>query len=140
MTVQQAIDRANQFKAGNTAPDSLKIEWLTEVDQLIYNDVILTHMHDIRGRWWEMVDGRERFKPAPVYTEDNTDEELIAHSPYDVLYTYWLMAKIDMYNNEQEDFNNDYMQYETALQRYKNNYHRNHRSVPTPRVRAGVYR
>jgi hypothetical protein len=47
MTAQQAIERANGFKQGNTATGEQKLEWLTEIDGMVYEEVILEHIHPL---------------------------------------------------------------------------------------------
>lgn len=133
------------MKAGNAVPDSVKLEWLTELEQNIYNDVILTHMHILplegeTSRWWTTENGAWVFNPAPIYTEDNSGDELIAESPYDVIYMYWLMAKIDLYQGEYGDYNSDYSLFDNAYGRYKRRYHRTHRAVPNPSIKVGLFK
>lgn len=133
------------MKAGNAVPDNVKLTWLTELDQNIYDDVILTHMHPLplegeTSRWWSIVDGRWTFAPAPHYDEDNSGDELIAESPDDVIYIYWLMAKIDLYSQELTDYNTDLLLFENAYGIYKRRYHRTHMTMPEPQVCVGVFR
>jgi hypothetical protein len=142
MTAQQAIERANEMKAGNAVSDELKLEWLTELDQNIYNDCVLTHLHDyFRSNWWYQNDeGKVVFRPAPEYTQDNVGDELIAKAPYDILYVYWLMAKIDLASEEEHRYNVDNNLFETALSKFKNKYHRDHTPVPNMGIKVGVFR
>lgn len=145
MTAQQAIERANSFKQGNTASDEQKLEWLTELDGMVYDECVLTHLHPLpvhgrTSRWWTVEDGKWVFAPAPVYTTENVNDELIAEKPYNEFYVYWLMAKIDLHSQDLNRYNNDYAQFETAYQQFKNRYHRTHRSVPLPNVKVGEFR
>lgn len=148
MTAQQAIERANEMKAGNVVPDSVKLQWLTELDKTIYNDVILTHLHhlpineDDKSFWWSYDAEAEKwvFKPSPEYTESNVYDILIAEAPHDIIYVYWLMAKIDLYSQELNKYNTDITLFDEAYQQYKNRYHRTHRTVPLPEISVGVFR
>ena len=143
-----AIERANEMKQGNVVPDNLKMLWLTELDHIIYDEVIKTHLHKIPLRegdyseWWYWDDEEKKwkFRDAPEYTERNTDEEMIAEPPEDMIYVYWLMAKIDLYSQELNKYNNDYAIFENSYQRFKNKYHRNHHTVPLPHIKVGVFR
>lgn len=110
MTVQTAIERANDMRAGNSAPDEMKIRWLSELDGIIYNDVILTHEVEANG--------------FSEYTD--TTQELIAKAPYDVLYVYWLMAQIDLKASELNKYNNSLALFNVALRDYKAWFNRNH--------------
>ena len=125
MTVQTAIERANDMRAGNTAPDETKIRWLTEIDHRIYNDVILTHHSDA-----EPFD-TDRYR-------NNTSAKLIAEAPYDSLYVYWLMAQIDLMASELTKYNNSLALFKEALKDYKAYYNRNHMPIAKPQIRLAI--
>lgn len=124
MTIQQAIERVNEMRAGNSSSDEIKIIWLSELDGMIYNDVILKHK------------GNEGVV-KPVYTAENTLAELIAEPPYDVLYVYYLMAQIDLAASEINKYNASVQLYNSALTNYKNHYRRNHLTVDSVPIRVG---
>lgn len=124
MTVQQAIERANEMRMGNSSTDEMKIRWLSELDGMIYNDVIRKHK------------GNES-KIMPEYSTDNTNAELIVEAPYDVLYVYYLMAQIDLAASEINKYNASVQLYNSALSNYKNYYRRNHRPLDNPPVTVG---
>lgn len=141
MTAQQAIERANQMKAGNAVPDELKLEWLTELDGYIYNDCVKTHFHPFESRWWTQDENNKWvFKPAPVYTADNATDELIAKAPDEIIYTYWLMAKIDLFSQELGKYNQDLALFDEAYNTFKKRYHREHKPMPTHRIKVGLFR
>ena len=98
------------MRAGNSAPDEMKIRWLSELDGIIYNDVILTHEVEANG--------------FSEYTD--TTQELIAKAPYDVLYVYWLMAQIDLKASELNKYNNSLALFNVALRDYKAWFNRNY--------------
>lgn len=141
MTVQQAIERANKMKAGNAVPDEMKIEWLNELEATIYDELILTHLHKLNGRWWRMEQGKWAFQKAPVYVPgEDDDTELIAERPYDEIYVYWLMAKIDLFSQELNKYDNDFALFDNQYQRYKRFYNKYHKTVPMPEIKVGVFR
>jgi hypothetical protein len=111
MTVQSAIERADEMRAGNSAPEEMKIRWLSELDGVIYNDVILTHEVEA--------------EPYMGYKDDVT-KKLIAEEPYDVLYVYWLMAQIDLKASELNKYNNSLALFKDALKDYKAWFNRTH--------------
>lgn len=123
MTVQDAIERANEMRAGNTATDEMKIRWLSEIDGVIYNDVILTHHTDA--------------EPYEGY-KDDTGKTLFAVAPYDVLYTYWLMAKIDLAASELNKYNNSLSLFKEALKDYKAWYNCTHIPVAKKQIRLCI--
>jgi hypothetical protein len=143
VTVQQAIEKANDYRAGNAVPDEIKLAWLNDIEHQIYDDVIRTHLHDFRySRWWHKntETGKWEFLPCPEYTEDNTNTELIAEHPYDLLYVWYLVAQIDLTSQEMTLYNASAALHNSYMQRYKNKYHNEHRPVPTPRIKVGAFR
>lgn len=59
-----------------------------------------------------------RLESAPVYTDSDVDldTELLAHAPYDNLYTSYVKAKIDFANEEYDSYSNNQAQH---VQDYK---------------------
>lgn len=50
MTILEAIESADELRAGNRISEDTKRKWLRSLDLKIYNEVILTHEHEeIRG-------------------------------------------------------------------------------------------
>lgn len=103
MTIQEAIDRVDELKP-NMMSVRLKIEFLTEIEQMIHDEIILKHAHTAAQ------------EAKPEYSED-TDlmTELQVPDPYgrDV-YTYWLMSRIDDQNQEDGRYNIDRAKFEHA--------------------------
>ena len=95
MNIQAAMDLADQMKP-NMMLRTVKLAALTEIDGIIWEELVMRHAHT----------AEEETKPA---YDDNTDAgtELIMPSPYDMLYVYWLMSKIDLLNMEMDKYNND---------------------------------
>lgn len=141
MTVQQAIEWANKMRAGNAAPDEMKVWWLNELEATIYDDIITSYVYDHDSRWWKKEGEEWVFQPAPVYElgeDDNT--ELIAPRPYDELYVYWLMAKIDLFSQENSKYDNDIALYQNQLERYKLYYNKHNKAEDMPEIKVGVFR
>jgi len=104
MTIEKALDLADQLKP-NMMSRQVKIGFLNEIDQLIWNELVMTHCHT------------EEEETKPEYDTD-TDEgtELIVPTPYDMLYVYWLMARIDHLNQEIDKYNNDRALFDNAYE------------------------
>ena len=102
MTIQAAMDMADQMKP-NRMTERVKRAYLTEIDQLIYEEILLKHAHT----------AEEEVKP---FYDDDTDPgtEMLVPPPYDMLYVYWLMSKIDLLNQEMDKYNNDRALFENA--------------------------
>ena len=103
MTVNGAIAMADSMKP-NMMTTSTKIAFLNEIDGMIQKELIMTHAHTAEEEEWE-----------PYDAEDGSTE-LIIPSPYDMLYPYWLMSKIDLLNQELDKYNNDRALFENAYQ------------------------
>jgi hypothetical protein len=126
VTIQQAIERANEMRRGNSYSDEIKVRWLSELDGSIYHDVIARHKNN-------------KISAMPEYTDD-TSVELIAEAPFDVLYVYYLMAQIDLASSEINKYNASVSLYNSAYQNYKNHYRRNHQTIDTMPITVGGMR
>lgn len=104
MTIQAALDMADQLKP-NMMSRGAKIAFLNEIDQMIHGELIMTHFHTLT----------ERTKPE-YDTETDEGTELLIPSPYDMLYVYWMMSKMDLLNQELDKYNNDRALFENAYQ------------------------
>lgn len=104
MTIQAALDMADQLKP-NMMQRAAKIGFLNEIDNLIHRELIMRHEHTSAE------------ETAPAY-DTTTDEatELLIPTPYDMLYVYWIMSKIDLLNQEMDKYNNDRALFENAYQ------------------------
>lgn len=91
------------MRAGNSASDEMKIRWLSELDSIIYNEVILTH----------------EVEHSEFREYENASDELIAKAPYDIMYVYWLMAQIDLKASELNRYNNSLALFNSEYKRYK---------------------
>lgn len=143
MTVQQAIERADQMRQGNTVPDELKLEWLSECEGYIWDESIKMHFGSHRYRRYKETEDentgetiRVEIIPAWKYTEEDTDAELIAYAPYDMLYVYWLMAKIDLFSQEIDNYNASMSLFLNEKQQFKNHYHTHNKTIPNPQMRV----
>ena len=102
MNIQEVLDLADSMKPNMMLPQ-IKLAYLTEIDGMIYEELVMKHAHT------------EEEEARPHYDSDtDPGTELIVPSPYDMLYVYWLMQKIDLLNMEMDKFNNDRALFETA--------------------------
>ena len=100
MTLQEALDIADAMKP-NMMDRQLKIKYLTEIEQLRWAEILMRHEHT------------EEQETKPVYTEEtDPGTELIVPDPYSMVYTYWLMSKIDIQNQEDQRYNIDRAHFE----------------------------
>ena len=108
MTVNEAINRTDALKP-NAVSREQKIAWLNQLDNLAFNEVVLTHEHE---------DGAA-FTPYTTGTET-----LLMAAPYDEAYHHYLSMQIDlagreigMYNNDKTLFNNAYLTWQDYYNR-----------------------
>lgn len=111
MTIGEAIRRADEAKP-NAIEKRDKVRWLSDVDETVYRKLIRTH----RGGGALEFDG---------YTDQTPDDTLLfAVQPYDEMYVYYLMAQIDLWNNELDRYQNSQALYNQAYAEYANHYNR----------------
>lgn len=125
MTIQEAMDRVDEMKP-NKQSQTLKVRWLSELDGIIWRELEKTHgpaQKDGERPPWETENGK--IDPYWAYRTDSEssgeeeteftgydnitdwETELKAPFPYDEIYTFWLMVKIDMQNLEWDKYDND---------------------------------
>ena len=121
MTLQEAIDLADEMKP-NMMSRRLKLKYITEIEQLIHDEIVMKHVHT------------QEEEEKPVYDE-TTDPGtvLVVPDPYGMLYVYWLFTKIDMQNQEDERYNVDRAHFENAYDQMSDWWTRTR--IPLSRVR-----
>ena len=112
MTIEQAITRAKRLKP-NTFSDGEMVEWLSHCDRVLVKNILETHP----GAETAAFHG---------YTEADRDKELIAPPPYDAVYPYWIMARVDLANAEYDQYNASITLFNGEYQAFEAWYHRNH--------------
>ena len=118
MTLQDAIDRVDEMKA-NMMSVRMKVGFLTEIDQMIHDEIVMKHIHT------------EEQAVKPAYDEEaDLMTELIVPDPYgrDV-YLYWLMSRIDDQNQEDGRYNVDRVKFENAYRTMADWWTRTHMPV-----------
>lgn len=158
MTIQEALDRIDIMRP-NMLKKEFKIAALSEVDGLIYREIILNHEDEERRL---MTPGEQiiflspemrthwmtpEMREAAGITEEESQEqgftgytmetdpgtELLVKFPYDELYTWWLASKVDWQNMEIDKYNNDRTLFNNAYDTFSDWYTRNH--MPKQRTR-----
>ena len=109
MTIREIINRADEMR-NNDISQSLQIRWLSELDELIFEELVLTH---------------EGALPREFPYKSDTDI-LIAPDRFRDMYELYLCAKVDYCQNETERFENDNALFERAFNMFKYWYHENH--------------
>ena len=113
MNIQKALDLADSMKP-NMMAKHVKIAFLQELDQKIYKEILLKHKHE------------EEEENMPEYGDGDEGKDLLVPAPYDILYMYWLMSKIDLLNQEIDKYNNDRALFENAYEEMSDWWTREH--------------
>jgi hypothetical protein len=123
MTIQRALDMTDKMLA-NTMDRELKLYFLTQIEQMIHQEIVLKHHHE------------EIPEEPPVYTTDtDPGTELRIPDPYSDLYYYYLMSKIDEQNLEFDKFNSHRLMFENLYGTMSDWYTREHMPLGVPQLR-----
>ena len=121
MTLQEALDYTDAMKP-NMMDRQLKVKYLTEIEQLIWGEIVMRHEHT------------EEQETKPVYTEETEPgTELIVPDPYSMVYVYWLMSKIDIQNQEDARYNIDRAHFENEYDTMSDWWTREHMPIQVTR-------
>lgn len=126
MTIGQAIEMTDSLKQ-NKYKRADKVRWLSELDALIWQELIATHELPER-RHCEGWIGAYTVEPVFLgYPEDVPDDtELLVKFPNDNLYILYLQSQIDYYNAEITKYNNSRQLFNNAYLTYTDWYNRTH--------------
>ncbi len=114
MTVREAIETLDLLKP-NQYDDNIKVKWLSELDRKIKTEIIDTHENSVEFTGYD--------------EETDIETELLIQDDYSTAYIYWLMAKVDYFNNETVRYNNDMMMFNTEIADFNRWYNRTYKPV-----------
>lgn len=126
MTIGKAIEITDSLKT-NKYKRADKVRWLSELDALIWQELITTHEMPDHGSEEGWV-GNYRIESVFLgYPEDVADDtELLVKFPNDNLYILYLQSKIDFHNAEINKYNNSRQLFNNAYLTYTDWYNRTH--------------
>lgn len=123
MTINQAITRLRAMKK-TQMDDNTLIGWLSELDGMIYEEIVKWHEQD------KDKDGNTVVPAHGPYNEDtDVETELLVPAPYADVYIYYLMAQLEQISGDFNRYNNSMIMYNTRLQAFASWYNRNHMPV-----------
>ena len=134
MKITEIIGRVDNLRP-NQIEDSIKREWLSNLELMLINEVVLTHEipswvaeHDVYKKYLETEGRKQLF-------DDSQDSEMIIPEPYgrDVYY-WWLVSQIDLIEGNTERYATDYQMYNNACLTYKDWYNRTY--MPVQKVQS----
>ena len=117
MTIQKALDMTDKMMP-NFMEKQLKLDFLTEIEQVIHQEIIMKHEHT------------QEQETLPVYDIDTDPGTALAiPDPYSMLYVYYLLSKIDEQNLEFDKYNAHRALFEYHYERMNDWYTRNHMPI-----------
>lgn len=119
MTIQTAIERIDGLKP-NKYTDEQKIAWLSELDGMVFRELLLTHQ-------------QPQIIEFEGYSETDLETELLVPFPYTDVYQHYLAMQMDLANAELQKYANDKILFNNAYNTYSDYYTRTH--MPVQRVR-----
>lgn len=114
MKIREAIETVDRLMP-NQYENPDKIRWLSELDGIVYRDIICTHEHET--------------EPAEFTGYDESvdyETELLIPWPYDEIYRWYLSMKICDANGETTKYSNEAAKYNSYWQGYFNAYNQAH--------------
>lgn len=115
MTINEVLDEVDRIAKNNSIDRNQKIKWLDRLDRSIFNDLLQYKKDNV-----ESFDG---------YTsETDEDTELLVCNPYDELYVYYILAQINLVQQEVKYYNNNIAVYEDKYRNYRDFINRTYRS------------
>ncbi|HAV89747.1 MAG TPA: hypothetical protein DCW44_00495 [Eubacterium sp.] len=115
MTINEVLDEVDRIAKNNSIDRNQKIKWLDRLDRSIFNDLLQYKKDNI-----ETFDGYN--------VDDDEDTELLAVAPYDELYVYYVLAQINLIQQEIDFYNNNYAMYEDKYRNYRDFINRTYRT------------
>lgn len=114
MKIREAIETVDRLMP-NQYENPDKIRWLSELDGIVYRDIICTHEHET--------------EPAAFTGYDESvdyETELLIPWPYDEIYRWYLSMKICDANGETTKYSNEAAKYNSYWQGDFNAYNQAH--------------
>lgn len=117
MTVQEALSLADELKE-NLMDDSIKMQLLNEVEAMVHDEVIMKNAHT------------QEQETCPHYdTDTDGDTVLLVPDRFSRLYAYYIMAGIDLQNDEIDKYNNHRALFENMYTEFGNYWRREHMPI-----------
>ena len=120
MTIAQVLDSIDECKP-NKFSLTQKIEWLSELDRMVFNEILMTHEGMPKGVTFEGYD-----------QETPMDTELLIPDAYAEVYIHCLARHMDQKNGELDKYQNDTTLFNSAYMLFSNYWNRTH--MPISRV------
>lgn len=107
-------------KNPNDVPKEQQMGWIAELERLLCDEVLLTHE----------LNSEEAAKAAEIQSRGyvSSDYTPLVQPPYHGVYVHYVNAQIALLNLDNDMYENEQQLYNNALLTYKNYFNRNHRA------------
>lgn len=119
MTIKEALETVDILRRNNNISEEMKIKWLSRLDAKAHREIFLTH----KG----IEPGTEDFTGYDVGTPQ--EQELMIPFPYDEVYEYYLVMKVDETLKESLNYNISAEKFNAAYQAFMDRYNKTHTPV-----------
>ena len=117
MTISDILTNIDAIEP-NQYTQAQKLAWINQLDGQIFDELVLTHVHDDDAEWEK-------------YTEDDLTVEPLVPEPYcQEVYEYYLKSQIAAANHETVKYNTAMVLFNAAYSRYCALYNRNNLPLP----------
>lgn len=124
MKIKECFDMIDMLKP-NAYDESLKYKWLNTVEKDIFDNIILLAKPPKKPPMPEgETDNKKEMVFEPYVEGIDEEKQLIAYSPFDMLYVYYICAQIDYWNNEITSYSNSMAMYNERYQSFAAEYRR----------------
>ena len=117
MTIQAAIDMIDSLKV-NMFPSHQKIAWLSDLDGMVWGEIITTHEGIPEGLAYESYD-----------QNTSPDTVLLAPEPYTDIYKHYMAMQMDVANRDTNEYAKDKMLFNAAWQTLCDYWNRKHKPI-----------
>ncbi len=113
MKISQVIATVNELKPNDYEKE--KINWLSTLDMQIKTEIL------------DGYEGNENLEFDGYDQDVSTETELLVPAPFDEMYIYYLLAKIDYHNNEFDKYDINITTFDALFDNYRRYYIRTHK-------------
>ena len=139
MTVAGIIEQYNTERP-NKVSDALKVGWLKKCEQMLINEVLIQHKHDLTDEKkvsLSVLGSTLKIGSPGSYEEHingwDLDTELYVPEPYDDLYIHYLDQRIAYNNDDAKRYNKAVTEYNNALLAFQQYFNRTYITKKQPK-------
>lgn len=126
MTIQQVIDRVSELRSPSEELGFF-IRCINEVERRIKREIV------------DGCEGREAYRFGGGYTFADIHRELIAPEPWDDIYVWGCILRLDQKENQIKNMNNSENKFDELLDGLARYWIRTHKPLPAPNLHSSVY-